>query len=594
MPIRFKCPNPECQKPLVVKDHLAGKKLACPHCKKTMTIRAPVSKPANVEDLAAHLLADRPPPTAEIKAPAAIKMTCQWCGEDVSFSADLGGKQAPCPNPECKRILKVPKPKEEPKEQDWRKTAPAGPSATKENIERQQKMLEEAWTTADKRKVGMEAMVAAGAVETPVEEVRPAEKARSTIRRVVLFTALAAVAGGGCIAFINSRRISSEEANIQAALDAFKEVKKGSAAKSLTPEMEGEMYRAAGEFYSRHVDPKPVTAREYFLKARSALLAKGAIPPERELLLTEIALGLIDLGGNMEEAEIDKVKLTWKDVQTDLARTLRMISSADGRAIALRRVAAKLLERDQGHIALALALDLASDDEQGGDARRYTQIKAQQVPLYLALKKTDKAAEAVPEPKAGAVPDPLARMAWCEGKAREGDFARAVELAQAKGTPLERLQALVAVAAAGMQAKKADDARPALQEAIKLVEGDKKAKFPPVLLAELVRLSAAAGEPPDRLKAVLAAIGDPGAKAQAELALLRHAMQADPAKAVLPDDDRLQKAPLAYAQLLETIARVKTRHGDRAWVDTQLGTQNHAEHLRPFLHAGIALGEQDP
>src|SRR5260370_22594562 len=80
MPIKFKCPNPNCQKILNVKDHLAGKRAPCPACKQVLTIPAPVAAPARPpevslpetttaattvraaddEELAASLLADDP------------------------------------------------------------------------------------------------------------------------------------------------------------------------------------------------------------------------------------------------------------------------------------------------------------------------------------------------------------------------------------------------------------------------------------------------------------------------------------------------------------------------------------------------------
>src|SRR5689334_5448364 len=106
MTIRIKCPH--CHKALGVKDHLAGKKVACPVCKKGLKIPAPVSAAADVEDLAAAAFADAPKPAEAPKEEKPIAFTCPFCDAEVSVAYELGGKQTPCP--ECKRIIKVPKP----------------------------------------------------------------------------------------------------------------------------------------------------------------------------------------------------------------------------------------------------------------------------------------------------------------------------------------------------------------------------------------------------------------------------------------------------------------------------------------------------
>jgi uncharacterized protein YbaR (Trm112 family) len=58
MPIRFPCPH--CKRGLSVKDHLAGKRAACPACKQPLTIPAASAAPAaeDVEALAAAALGE--------------------------------------------------------------------------------------------------------------------------------------------------------------------------------------------------------------------------------------------------------------------------------------------------------------------------------------------------------------------------------------------------------------------------------------------------------------------------------------------------------------------------------------------------------
>src|SRR4051812_48601383 len=114
MTIKFTCPH--CHKALSVKDHLAGKRAACPSCKRTLMIPAPIGAAADVEALAAAAFAD-----AAAAAPAQptgpIAFICPYCDESVQVAAELAGKQTPCP--QCRRIIKVPMPvQDQPK--DWR------------------------------------------------------------------------------------------------------------------------------------------------------------------------------------------------------------------------------------------------------------------------------------------------------------------------------------------------------------------------------------------------------------------------------------------------------------------------------------------
>src|SRR5687768_8353102 len=106
MAIRFKCPH--CQKALAVKDHLGGKKAACPVCKKAIVIPAPVSMPADLEEFAASALADDAAKAAVEAAKAdenkTIDFNCSFCDEELHLPLSEAGKKTPCP--ECRRIIK--------------------------------------------------------------------------------------------------------------------------------------------------------------------------------------------------------------------------------------------------------------------------------------------------------------------------------------------------------------------------------------------------------------------------------------------------------------------------------------------------------
>ena len=62
------------------------------------------------------------------KTPRRSTFKCEWCDEEVKLPIELAGKQAQCPNPECRRIIKVPLPKVAEKK-DWRKMDRQGPAA---------------------------------------------------------------------------------------------------------------------------------------------------------------------------------------------------------------------------------------------------------------------------------------------------------------------------------------------------------------------------------------------------------------------------------------------------------------------------------
>src|SRR5438874_5321734 len=162
MPIRIKCPK--CQTILGVKETLAGKKANCPKCRHLLTI--PVPKPVaaapraeDVEALALSAFADEPPKQAPVVTKF-IEFECPWCAEPVKVSAELAGKQAPCPNPECKRIVKVPLLKED-KPKDWRQVSQRGPTGA---VRKDENEPEGAWGTAQKTRVGVDALLEADAI----------------------------------------------------------------------------------------------------------------------------------------------------------------------------------------------------------------------------------------------------------------------------------------------------------------------------------------------------------------------------------------------------------------------------------------------
>src|SRR5262249_4414334 len=157
-----------------VKDHLAGKRAACPACHKPLQIPAPTAAPANVEDLAASVLANEPEP-AEAAAPKTVDFHCPQCDAELHLPAELSGKQSQCP--ECRRIIKVPVlATTDPK--DWRRAKPALPSGARQNVEQQ--APEGTWGSATSTLVSHDSLLDADAIPSARERLTLAQKLKWT------------------------------------------------------------------------------------------------------------------------------------------------------------------------------------------------------------------------------------------------------------------------------------------------------------------------------------------------------------------------------------------------------------------------------
>jgi hypothetical protein len=399
-----------------VKDELAGKKGPCPVCKKIITIPAlssgapqvppspartspkspatgtpsnagesPPRRPAgsadDLERAAAELFADQ---SAAAPAPVPvgrpIEFTCPHCDMKVSVAADLDGKQTPCPNPECRRIIRVPK-QEKKQPLDWRK-APTGPSLARRD---QPQAPEGAWGSEGMSQVSSVALSEAGVIPQEVERT----PLTTWIKRVSVLVVVLVVVFG--IAWWRLTRVAVEEQKklvdgALALVDADKP-KIGAVEDAM-------VFYSAGEWTLRTNNKKGVAkeARDHFRSARH-LLASAPPTLDRDCRLIDLALLQVDLGG--DQAEVDKKqRLTWDEVQHELAATLEALGrlperhpAAYGpRAEALRLVCRKLLERKQVQVAYSLAAggggngDIEiSDGEHSNQAARSELREAQAV-----------------------------------------------------------------------------------------------------------------------------------------------------------------------------------------------------------------------
>ncbi|MCS6976410.1 MAG: zinc-ribbon domain-containing protein [Gemmatales bacterium] len=235
MAIKFSCPS--CKKALAVKDDLAGKQGRCPNCKQVIVIptaemTGPEGRPANpavaskpakksgqerkspsgskvdLESLAAEVLVEK---KQEAPAePQTVTFTCPWCDSEVTYGAELAGKQAPCTNPECRRIIKIPAlQKTEPR--DWRKpeqsTLPSG-------ARRDDAPLEGAWGSQHASGASREALIEAKVIQ----EREPITVRGWILRGAAAASVLLVIAAG--VYFVLSYRSAGREAEALALAQA--------------------------------------------------------------------------------------------------------------------------------------------------------------------------------------------------------------------------------------------------------------------------------------------------------------------------------------------------------------------------------------
>ena len=251
MPIRIKCPK--CQTVLGVKETLAGKKANCPKCRHLLTIPVPKPKAEDVEALALSAFADEPPKAAPVAAKF-IEFECPWCSEPVKMSAELAGKQAPCPNPECKRIVKVPLLKED-KPKDWRQVNPRGPGGA---LRKDDNEPTGAWGTAQATRVGTEALLEADAIPVKKEPVPVRVWVRRGVFAGVGALVVVALLVTVTVKYLNNRLWGPLNAAEAAAEQPNPKLSKAAVA---------ELHRGVGEFYLMRGDARK--AADHFGKCRS-------------------------------------------------------------------------------------------------------------------------------------------------------------------------------------------------------------------------------------------------------------------------------------------------------------------------------------
>ena len=670
MPIKIKCTNPSCGKILNAPDTLAGKKANCPSCKTTLTVpaasapapagaaapapakpaaaksapaaaspapRKPAPPPApepkppppaeapppsadDAEKLAAAMLSDEPKP--EDAGPKEfVEFTCQWCDELVKVDASLAGKQTPCPNPECRRITKVPVPAD-PKKAGWR-DAPKKPVGARLDAE---PAPEGAWGTATSRGlVSKESLEEAGALPERSEPVG----VRTWIARGMVATAVLVLLVGGTLFAFRWFGGKREDALVKKARDAV-------SGQQLAGAEAGALQLKVGEYYLRRKEPGSVNpvngdagAKHQFAEARGKISGQASSNAECEALLIDLALAQLGMGDSNANAIEERRRLTWSLTLTEVARTLQAIpksdkKASDGRHEGVRLVTRWLLEQRQD----ALVDDLVRQVTDGPQVLAVVGLewlrkgKKEQAEKLLTqagalLKAEQKPAPqgAQPPKKEKEKPPPflveLVALAYALGQEKDKDLKletveagvletgkaiaaafNSAEEARDKAkkllTPALRFEALVAVADA---LANPDDARQALKEAVDVAGKEPSAhSVSPWVVERLVRLGAAVGlDDQTLLDAVNWLPGRSQLRGWCQLQVFRQQLKREKDKAV---DDSLADG-VDSGSLSHRLARAElVRHNTVRDKSAAKKVDEWVAALKPYGYIGAAMGLQ--
>jgi hypothetical protein len=159
--------------------------------------------------------------------------------------------------------------------------------------------------------------------------------------------------------------------------------------------------------------------------------------------------------------------------------------------MAYREVAGALIARDQVPDAITIA-NVINNVAKPDNAKESPALPQQ---IAVRFGKGDgKPHQKIELPDLKAPPDVFARIAYAEGYAWKGDLAKAKELALFNGNPYHRLEATLGVASVLLAQKNSEaalQAAPFVDEALKMVVGEKKTvkSPPPWHVLQLIRLA---------------------------------------------------------------------------------------------------------
>jgi hypothetical protein len=570
-----------------------------------ITIPYPVSQAHHddVEAMAREAFAEEPVAAAPVETKT-IEFKCPMCDELVKVTADLAGKQTPCP--ECRRIVKVPLPtKRDPT--DWRKVEKRGPSGAKQNLEAA--APEGTWGSSTAAGVSRDTLLETGAI---VEEEDPDAKRRRHMRLTMAGIVVVALLMCAIGVYSYTTRGKADK-YLERALESAKGESK------LPPEQVAAVHWGAAEYQSRSGQPDAAQkANEEFGQARGALGKATSL--ERDVMLGELALAQIDLGGEKPQADKGQA-LEWSKTLEAVRQTLEQIKTPEARVEAVRQVTRKLAAAGQARAAQSLAGRLGGS---GQDANELIAVAALELlrggnkkegtALADSIATASASKDKTPPPPSPSVvalavllgrdePKPRASgkkdeekineddvdnivLGRAEGLARRGDSGAARQLL-GQARPAIRLRGLIALAAVAAEGGSGDTAD--LNAALDLAEGELKGHVEsPWLLFRLAQLAVKAGQA-DRAMQVAGQIPDAGLKAQAQLAAVRAQLSGMKEKA----DDALAGS-VAEKTGAAALARLAVaRHNMARDSGTAKTVESWNDADRAAGLAGVALGMQD-
>lgn len=478
-----------------------------------------------------------------------------------------------------------------------------------------------AWgTDTSASNVSRQALMEAGAME---EEREPATIGQR-LKQIVAIAAVVAIVGGAFFWVKSYWALSDRDRAVNKVLAVMYPA--DGAKPPLGPEAAAEIHRALGELYWTAGVPMPEQALFQYRAARGSVADKYENPTqEREAVLIDVALGIVELGGDKEQVK-NRTHLAWSEVLAELRGTMEALRSPEARAEAIRRLAAKLMSKKQDPAVLAGGLHLEDKVEAlaiiGLERWRANQLEEAEAAAKAAQDRYD---QALKEAKSEKRPLPVApslvalyfllkqpeknkpfesgdhrgafalNAGMVESQVRQGqlDGVRAWSKGPMEDT-LDRVRAQALLAALSLEKDpKSTDDLDTLLTTLEATQPDQLVELLPTgkpnlswFLWRVVRLAALGGHD-DKAKKLADIIPDASLRGRAQLETLRAKLARSTSKSDDTAADAVEKTALGPAK--EALARHNARYGGMslktvdAWPDE----------LKPFGWIGIALGIQE-
>jgi hypothetical protein len=322
-------------------------------------------------------------------------------------------------------------------------------------------------------------------------------------------------------------------------------------------------------------------ADKQYAEARGKL-DSGLNSGDRDALLSDLALGFLDLEAKSADEVRDKVGLDWKDVLKRLQSTLGMIHAPEARLNAFRLVCRRLLDAGKPDRVGTLAAYVFSGPEEAAgkstasiilldaDQKQLAEPLARSV-FKLYAKKEDRPPlvpgvvtlalmlnEPPPEPaKKAALEEKWDSLVGeAEGLARLGRWPDARQIVADAQTPTLKLRTAAALLIEATRQKRPDaaDLFSALPLGDEEVRQDKFDQLRWVLL-RLVQAGVDADQSTEALDALAKAIAEPNIRGRAQLAVLRSRLAVDKSTVETNWADKVEPKSVAHGLAWAAIAR---------------------------------------